>query len=199
MTKEQGKPSELMSPAEQGKATFQLQTDFFAGERKLESYLDSLHSWRIGNLYPTNFGSPRGVMKHVIDGKTFIVQIGVHHTGPDTATLSSLERTLKVHIVENVLNGANRAATKRTTVHLNAGYLAKIKSNDVVEHTSGKVKAFQNGKPMELDEADPETYEKIREWLSPSLTLELKLKNMMRTILIRNLESLNIQVLTYVF
>lgn len=167
MTTEQRKPSEEMSPAEQGRAIFQLQKHFFAGERRLPTYLDTLHSWRIGDLYPTEFGSPRGTVSYEVGNKTFQVQMGVHYTGPNTGTLSNLERTLKVRIIEDVLNSNNIASTNHTVVSVNSGYLAKIKSNELVEHTEGKVKVFRNGNQVELNEGDPATYEYLRELLSP--------------------------------
>lgn len=167
MTTEQRRPSEPMSSAEQGKATFCLQKDFIAGERNVETYIDALHKWRVGDLYPTEFGSPRGTVSYEVDNKTFQVQMGVHYTGPNTGTLSNLERTLKVRIIEDVLNSNNIASTNHTVVSVNSGYLAKIKSNELVEHTEGKVKVFRNGNQVELDEGDPATYEYLRELLAP--------------------------------
>ncbi len=167
MTTEQRRPSEPMSSAEQGKATFCLQKDFIAGERNVETYIDALHSWRVGDLYPTEFGSPRGTVSYEVDNKTFQVQMGVHYTGPNMATLSSLERTLKIRIIEDGLDSVNNASTNHTVININSGYLAKIKSNELVEHTEGKVKVFRNGNQVELDEGDPATYDYLRELLSP--------------------------------
>ena len=113
MTTEQRRPSEPMSSAEQGKAIC-LQKDFIAGERNVETYIDALHSWRVGDLYPTEFGSPRGTVSYEVDNKTFRFRWVYIIRDPTWLPFPSLERTLKIRIIEDGLDSVNNASTIHT-------------------------------------------------------------------------------------